>query len=306
MDIIGERFSRLEQINVGKDVIVMKNKVSFVIIIAILLAISSACSQRDASTYEPLLIGMSDSNNSDEISTEYNLIDAEKYANYAPPMEVEFVFLGESYTATFSKVESYNGSWYFPISRYTSNNCEFRLTPEGKVIGFSNYQLQATGEFLSEEECVKIAQTAMGSMVHIQDYRIDSTTEQGDYYLVTFAKYLNGIQTVDLARVMIQKDGQISGITSIMLGEVPSNTKTDDIDFEVAKNAIYAKLDSMDLMIDGFDRLEYSEPKMYLTILKDGRRGLECTVEVNQIKEFPDGTEQTMGEKYRFIIPIPD
>jgi hypothetical protein len=88
-----------------------------------------------------------------------------------------------------------------------------------------------------------------------------------------------------------------------MLGRVPHNTKTDDIDISTVQDAIYNKLDMMVSNVSKeYDEIQYTEPIMRLTILKDGRRGLDCYVDV--LCYVNKHTAQ-ISSRLNLIIPLP-
>jgi hypothetical protein len=281
----------------------MKRIILFVISIMVIL---SACNSNTAniSADDVLVAGYSDSIGIGNISIEYEFIDNEKYANYDPLSQIELYVGNVSMSGSYYGNTSFSGD-YFPVFEYFDKTGNYIAVDDNELL--RSYRLTdkpPIGKILSQDECMNIACLFLKDLVDVAEYESELTIDQENQcYEIRFVKYIDGLATVDTASIRVRFDGVILSYRSFMLGRVPHNTKTDDIDISTVQDAIYNKLDMMVSNVSKeYDEIQYTEPIMRLTILKDGRRGLDCYVDV--LCYVNKHTAQ-ISSRLNLIIPLP-
>lgn len=106
--------------------------------------------------------------------------------------------------------------------------------------------------------------------------------------------------------ISVNFDGTIYSYSAFMLDRVPLSTKTDDIDFNKVNKAVEQKVKPMYKELEEKnDRGDYGEPQYVLTILKDGRRAVICTMSVTAVDVIEaDNSESRTSDLLQMVIPI--
>lgn len=256
--------------------------------------------------YQVFIYDYSDSLPSAKHEVEYVFADYEKYHDTVVDDSVELLINGICYSGKFqlSQYREYN---YFPVHRYVDENgFMFEVNEAGVLTScfWGNTSLQ--GAKKTEAECVAIARDFLASIVNVNNYDFDvvEDSERG-LYTVNFIKTIHDIETTDTATVVVKNDGSLYSYSSFMLGKVIDELiPTDTIDLNKVKESINNKLSSVYRDAHNvYSRIEYSEPDVALTVLKDGKLGVVCTVNVACI-EIAGEFETVVSERISFVVVI--
>lgn len=256
--------------------------------------------------YQVLIYDYSDSVPSAKHEVEYIFADNEKYSNTTPDDIVRIMINGINYSGKYksSQYREYN---YFPVSQYVDENgLSFEIDDSGTMTScfWGNTSLQ--GAEKTKDECVTIARGFLASIIDIDNYDIDVVEDsEREMYRVRFTKKIGNFKTTDAATIVIKSDGNLYSYSSFMLGKISDKTvSADSIDLKKVEEAVNNKLSAVyqDAKND-YSRVEFGEKNLMLTVLKDGKPGVICTVDVNCVKS--DGEfETTVSERINFVVLI--
>ena len=290
----------------------MRSKLSLLITICIMLScFTGGCANEKITNYEVLVADFSDGLYTDglEIKDEYDFVDEEQYQDYQPPEYMEVKLGNRTFSGTFYECD-YSSLNCFPTYDYKDAQGNFfSVDQDGQLRSFTMFKenLPPIEENIGQEACVAIAKELLEDFADVSEYRMEiKEVSDWAFYEITFWKYINGIRTADSVSVDVYFDGQIRALQTSMFNCVHDTTKTRDIDLVAVVEAIHAKLDTFapevglvwgDLVLE---KIEYGEPNIKLTILKDGSRGLDCYIDVNYIFDH-----MVFGQKYHLVIPLP-
>lgn len=261
--------------------------------------------QAGENTYVALLNDFSDSINSGEKQREYDFADTEKYKNVKIQEQKDVKVQNKNFIGNYKETKFKAQNFYPEFEYETSNGTEFSIDENGKLVFYFDFDREVNDTVLSQDECVQKAKEFLKDIVDITPYTVNVVDDAEDkYYKIYFAKNINGIKTTDHMRVRVSYDGTIYSYSAFMLDRVPVNTQTEDIDFEKIEQAVITKADSIYKDIkDNYDRIDYGQPEYILTILKDGKRAVICTIEVNAV--VVQGIyEARTPEQLQMVIPV--
>lgn len=256
--------------------------------------------------YQALIYNYSDSVPSAKHEVEYVFADHEKFCDIVVDDNVEILINNISYSGKFLSTQ-YREFNYFPVHRYVDEKgLMFEVDEAGILISCFWGNASPQGVEITEEECLTIARNFLASIVDVDDYEVSivEDSERG-MYTVNFTKTIRGLKTTDSATIVVNNDGSLYSYSSFMLGRVTNElTSTDIIDMDKVKKSVNNKLNLIyEDARNIYSRIEYSEPIVELTVLKNGKTGVICTVNVECIKvagEF----ETSVSERINFIVII--
>lgn len=260
----------------------------------------------DNNLYQALIFDYSDSIPSAKHEVEYVFADYEKFSNMVVNDNVEILINNISHSGKF-QLSQYREFNYFPAHRYVDENgLTFEVDESGMLISCFWGNAYSNGVEITEEKCLTIARNFLASIVDVDDYEVSviEDSEQGRY-TVNFTKTIHGLKTTDSATIVVNNDGNLYSYSSFMLGRVTDELiTTDNIDIDKVKESVNNKLNLIyEDAHDIYSRVEYSEPIVELTVLKNGKTGVICTVSVDFIKVA--GEEEVIsGERINFIVII--
>ena len=287
----------------------MKQIISMLSVGLLVVTMLTACNapSDSESAYDALVFGYSDAAEFVDCEIEYKFEDYEKYQSLEPDDQIE-INLGDGiYTASNpSKVYTQNN--YYPEFQYESgDNITFTVDDQGRLTyAFWSGHTMDYLQFCSQEECLQIATAFMEKIINTSEYSISISDEDTEYYTVKFVKHIGDFQTNDSASVKVYKDGTIYSYSSSMLGRIPADIVTSDIDLKKVKEAATSKLDQIFAKAkDVYDRMEYGEPIIRLTVLKDGSRALIYTVVADCRTDIGNGLYASVGERISMVVTIP-
>lgn len=256
--------------------------------------------------YQVLIYDYSDSVPSAKHEIEYVFADNEKYSNTTPDDIVQLMINGINYSGRYqsSQYREYN---YFPVSQYVDENgLSFEIDDSGTMTScfWGNASLQ--GAEKTKDKCVAIAREFLASIVDIGNYDIDVVEDsEREMYKVSFTKKIGNFKTTDAATIVIKNDGNLYSYSSFMLGKVSDKSvSADSIDLKEVEEAINNKLSAVYRdATNNYSRVEFGEKNLMLTMLKDGKTGIICTVDVDCVKS--DGEfETTVSERINCVVLI--
>ena len=251
--------------------------------------IKSDYDKKEEKTYQVLIYDYSNSIPSARHEIEYEFADHKKYDEQIIKPEVVMSVKGESFSGTY-QLTQYRGYNYYPLYRYLDSNGNFfEIDDTGILASYFWGKSSSKEEKLTQDDCVRIAKTFVGSIVDIKRYDV-SVEEDKDRegYKVTFTKYINGLKTTDSATVFVQYNGELYSYSSYMLGKVNVDAAVvDDLDINGVVDSINKKLDQIYKDTKNtYSRVDFKEFELLLTVLKDGSTGLVCSVVVNCVDVF--------------------
>ncbi len=257
-------------------------------------------------SYQAFIYDYSDSVSSANHKIEYVFADYDKYDDIVIDDRIECLINDISYAGKYqgSQYREYN---YFPVHQYVDEKgISFEVDESGVLIScfWGNASLQGTKK--TEDECVEIARDFLASIIDISDYDIAiKDNEERGLYTVKFTKSINGIKTTDTATIVVKKDGSLYSYSSFMLGRVSENgISFDAINLDKVKESINNKLNQVYKEAKGvYLRVDYGEPDIMLTMLKDGKVGVVCTVNVECVEVLGE-FETSVSERISFVVMI--
>jgi hypothetical protein len=259
--------------------------------------------------YEAFVYGHSDSIAEVYSEIEYDIHSKEKYEDFQPPEQIEIIIEGKTISGSNGE-KIYTNDNCYPEFEYRPQNdqCEyFSVNEKGELtcVRFTDRASHIMGEkLLSQDECKNIAIDFFKNIVDVADYQI-TVTEEDDLYYVKFQKFVGEWQTTDKASIALFKDGTLYQYNSFMMGRVPADLETSDIDLNRARKAATEKLDLLFTEAkEKFTQVTYDEPIILLTVLEDGTRALLYIVDVKCIKTVGN-TSASISELISMVIPIP-
>lgn len=240
---------------------------------------------------------------------EYVFADNEKYDDIVVDDHIELSINNISHISLVGKYDTsqYRGYNYFPVHRYEDEKgISFEVDDSGLPISCFWGDTSLPGTKKTKDECIEIARDFLASIVNINDYDIDidEDPERGSY-TVKFTKSIHGLRTTDSATIVVKNDGELYSYSSYMLGRVTEESiSTDAVDLDKVKRSINNKLTSIYKDAENiYSRIEYGEPDIMLTVMKDGKTGVVCTVDVSCIKTLGE-YESRVGEKISFVVMV--
>ena len=254
------------------------------------------CDDRE---YLVSVTGFSDSTNAFELRKEYELRDYETYESYTPKQQIIYELNGKQYVCEYEGT-LYTGNDYFPTYSYSDENGDFfGFDVDGNLKYCFIGAPKTEYEKLSQESCEKIATDFANKIFETEPYEKTVKVEKdGKAFRVTYKKIIGGIETTDTAEVVVWENGEIYSYRSFMLGKVAVDKPAKEISLEKIHAAVYKKLDELcDGAKDKFSKIEYSEPLVFLTVLKNGDIGYIVAVDVICIIE-------NVGEMSERIIMV--
>ncbi len=257
-------------------------------------------------SYQAFIYDYSGSVSSANHKIEYVFADYDKYDDIVIDDRIECLINDISYAGKYqgSQYREYN---YFPVHQYVDEKgISFEVDESGVLIScfWGNASLQGTKK--TEDECVEIARDFLASIIDISDYDIAiKDNEERGLYTVKFTKSINGIKTTDTATIVVKKDGSLYSYSSFMLGRVSENgISFDAINLDKVKESINNKLNQVYKEAKGvYLRVDYGEPDIMLTMLKDGKVGVVCTVNVECVEVLGE-FETSVSERISFVVMI--
>jgi hypothetical protein len=234
---------------------------------------------------------------------EYVLEDYETYED-ATAASVMTVHIGDlCLSGTFVK-SKYAPDNYFPTYEYEGVDYSFSVDDTGRITA-CYFSRETMGNSLSKEKCVAVAEDFLGNICSLDNYNaevIDDSKHQE--YDVVFTKYVDGLRTKDSARVSVGYDGVVKSFNSWMLGRVPSNIDVNKIDFGIVDASLLQKLDKIYANAKvKFGNIDYGEPYVELTLLKDGKIGLVCLYKFDCLEDNGDYT-MVYSELMELVVVI--
>lgn len=256
--------------------------------------------------YEVLVFGYSDSAGAADLEAEYLFADYEKYSSVQPQSQVTLQIRNKTYIGYYQNTQ-YRSYHYYPVYEYfDSENNVFTIDHTGKLVSFFWGKSTADGKKLSQADCLQIAMDFLKEIVDISSYEVEITEDSvSECYVAEFTKYAGNLKTADSATVTVQYNGDIYSYASFMLDKVPADTKVDDIEPAAVTASINKRLDK--IYADAktkYDRIEYSEPSVLLSITKDGNRCLVCYVDVRCINTAGQ-FEAVVSESINLVLFLP-
>ncbi len=257
-------------------------------------------------SYQAFIYDYSGSVSSANHKIEYVFADYDKYDDIVIDDRIECLINDISYAGKYqgSQYREYN---YFPVHQYVDEKgISFEVDESGVLIScfWGNASLQGTKK--TEDECVEIARDFLASIIDISEYDIAiEDNEECGLYTVKFTKSINGIKTTDTATIVVKKDGSLYSYSSFMLGRVSENgISFDAINLDKVKESINNKLNQVYKEAKGvYSRVDYGEPDIMLTMLKDGKVGVVCTVNVECVEVLGE-FETSVSERISFVVMI--
>lgn len=252
--------------------------------------------------YTVLLQGYSDSVPGVLYSVEFELANYDKYKDVIPNQQITVEIDGKSYVGTYHETEYYKYGGYPDYVYYTAEGYMLRVNVDGELT-FFRLGKNAGENKLQKEECLEIGKRFMEKLVDISLYEM--TVKENQYgYELSFTKYIDGIKTSDSASIIVSYNGELFRYNSDMLGRVEADSNRESIDVEKIKEAVYEKIDEIYAGVkSSYSRIEYKEPELTLTTLKDENLGIVCRLEVDLVNEYGE-YELVIGELLTFVIPL--
>ncbi len=258
--------------------------------------------------YKPLIYDFSDSITAAKYEMEYSLVNMDKYLDVIPDEKVNMLINGNNIEADFRRI-SIIAPNYFPTYRYYSKEDDTSVMTDekGKMIGFYQHKTVDFNEdeVCSENDCLQIAKEYLSQYVDVSEYSIQvEKTEDKQLYEFSFTKYIGDFMTTDNITIGVFYNGEIKFFSSFMMGRVPAETSTEDIDMERIHSSVNQKLDQIYQRAKQiYDIVEYTEPSYALTVLSDGTRAIEYSLEVKCILEDAEG-RTVYADRINMIIPV--
>lgn len=258
------------------------------------------------STYSVLVYGLSDSTVSGCSIEKYDFADSEAYANTSMPekmsIQVGDVRLdGQLASVNYMDYNHYPTYMYLTDGRTDGLRGGFRVNPAGMLTFYIVFGIPDTENVASQDECVQIAKDFLSEIVDISPYYLDIRDEENSY-TIWFVKDVDDITTTDWACVEVKKSGYVYGYKASMLGEIPADLHS-NFDMEKVEAAVYEKLDQVYATAKTkYDRVEYEEPSVKLTVLKDGKTALLYDIVVEFIDDLEDGRTAQTSDVISLIV----
>lgn len=260
----------------------------------------------DNNLYQALIYDYSDSVPSAKHEVEYVFADYEKFSDIVVDDNVDILINNISHSGKFQSSQ-YREFNYFPVHCYVDEKgLMFEVDESGMLTSCFWGNASSSGVEITEEKCLTIARNFLASMVDADDYEVSvvEDSERG-MYTVNFTKTIRGLKTTDSATIVVNNDGSLYSYSSFMLGRVTDELiSTDIIDIDKVKESVNNKLNLIyEDARNVYSQIEYSEPIVELTILKNGKTGVICTVNVDCITVA--GEEEVISsERINFIVII--
>ena len=258
----------------------------FFMMFFVLMNVVSCSDTEPLSVYKVLACGYSDSVELAKYETKYSFADEETYKDKAAPQQVEITINKQKYVGDYM-LKQYREVNYFPVYYYVAENgFRFEIDDQGRLISaFWGGEVEAHQNALLPDECKQIAIDFMQEIVDLSAYTVTVTEKPEDRQCeVLFQKYIGDFETSDQATVVVNMDGSLYSYSSFMLGRVPvdrNNDRIKKIDLSEIETAVYAELDNIYAESkEKYDRFEYEEIGVVLTVLKNGSWAFVYTVDI--------------------------
>lgn len=251
-------------------------------------AVTETDKESDDEIYTVQLCDFSDSFSGARLTREYGAwvepIDA---GNAAQNMSM--TILGVNRQGKLRKADRPSMANYIEYEYDDGKQGVFRVDEDGNLTTCWWETSPNNGKKLTQEECLQIAKDFLGDRIEAHQYQLDvEYREEFGEYVFNFQKYIAGLQTADMAKVIVLENGELSFFNSIMLGRIPSDTQI-DFDQEKATAAVYAKLDALYAPVkDQYTSIEYELDPFQVTILESGETVLRCLVDVKGVRPLGD------------------
>ena len=306
----------------------MKKKLSMLLIFVLATGIFTSCAnistttklddslQPTEKTYTVLEAGASSDsslgiNHSREILLDSKKVKDDAKKNLSKEVNIDNKTISGKYDETgISPYYNRNFDTYKSMS--DGVRIEFFLNSEtGKMVGYSTYdetylEKNGTKKILSEEECIEIAENHLKNYVSdIENYKITSkrfsnSSVYNGRYMITFSRYINGIETLDGALITVTQYGDITSFDFNNLGDMKGATVLNNLDFEAIEKAVDEKCEKIygDIMNDPNYSVNISKSKR-LVRMADGKYALEYDIyadiaDVNSDRHTGDMCELTV------------
>ncbi len=255
--------------------------------------------------YQALIFGHSDSSYLSSGKIEYEFPDHEKYDNISISKTIDISINDKSISCSYKDV-SYKSYDYYPSYRYfDANKNEYCVDDNGKLVFYYSAASSKIEKQLTQNECIEAAKKYANQFTDISQYEMTvEDQKERQRYIINFRKYINGIKTTDSLRIVIQYDGTVFSYSAFMLGRVNADNTLKEID---AKGATASALQKLDELYKGteskYSRVEYNDPDVMLTVLKDGSTALIYIVDVDCVKTV-DIYDVTTSEQISLVVVL--
>ncbi|MBQ9848286.1 MAG: hypothetical protein IJO64_04435 [Clostridia bacterium] len=276
--------------------------VLFTALLALITAFSGCVETgtENDTNYEVLIV-------SEGKNPEYKFADESRYNAEPPEKTKEFIYNGEQKELIYEETV-YNSYNYFPEYKYyiDKESGYVYFDPENNITKIKYSKDKNNENELPLNELVEIAKKFLLEHVSVPDlseYTIETRAAPPFNYEIFFVKYISGIKATDNAFMRVDMYGNVSDYTTTMFGKVPADTEN-PFELEKAKSAVYERLDNYYAdKKDDYDEISYGKPDFRLTVLKDGKTALACSVAVRLRKDIEGEKDpQYISELMRFVV----
>ena len=253
--------------------------------------------------YDAYIYGFSDSGSNIVHTIEYEFADKSESDKVKPAEKLDITVNEIKFSGAYKQKQylSYN---YFPVYKYEDNDHnEVSVDEDGKIVFCFFGESASLDKKITEAESIAIAKRFLETIVDVSQYSITvSEDTKGKTYEVAFTKHVGELETTDCAYVMVKYSGEIYSYSSFMLGKIRADVKTDDINITDVVSSVKYKLNSIyKEASDKYDKIEYEEPTIKLTLLKNGKRGLISSSEVKLI-DIVGEYSTVVSEKINMVL----
>ncbi len=207
----------------------MNNRKYYILLIALITTlIFSSCADKGISAYQ---ISMpQDSLEEIKHNIDYAFSDKKPYVYY------EDNNADKTFTVNFDGKEyvgTYENSAYYSYNTYVTHNYRFeggnfeingRTNKLEYIVFFENGKV--TDGSATIDECREKAERIFKQYIDVNDYEL--TEKDTAYYGFSYQKNISGVPSNERLSILFAKNGEIASFSCSMLGQIPTNTKTQE------------------------------------------------------------------------------
>lgn len=251
-----------------------------------------------------LLCGYSDSVSEIKKSIEYSAWNQGSYKDESRSSDITIKLGNTSISGKYLHSELMFRTNEVCHTYVDSNNNFFDVDDNNTIINYFWGNSGDSNVVKTKEECRQIAVDFIFdvSKIELTDY-----IEEIDYnsarklYTFTFVKYMRDIESMDMASVVVEENGNIYSYNSTLFGAIKEND-VPEFDIDNIEISVKEKLDELTKDArEKFDSVKYGNIQYQISLIDDAEYAVLCTVEVNCANIIGE-YEFVSGERLMFVV----
>ena len=253
-----------------------------------------------------LLCGYSDSVSEIKKSIEYSAWNQGSYKDESRSSDITIKLGNTSISGKYLHSKLMFGTNEVCHTYVDSNNNFFDVDDNNTIINYFWGNSGDSNVVKTKEECRQIAVDFIFdvSKIELTDY-----IEEIDYnstrklYTFTFVKYMHDIESMDMASVVVEENGNIYSYNSTLFGAIKEND-VPEFDIDNIEISVKEKLDELTKDArEKFDSVKYGNIQYQISLIDDAEYAVLCTVEVNCANNTGE-YKFVFGERLMFVVMI--